>query len=171
MDYVNIRGSSVRSFVPQAMKCSNTGEPGSVLLSFFFFFFFIFSSRIRMLWILKFRPEQQKRQISQQHSKSVHLFTMISFYNFPFSFFPLFLLHFPNWSFKNCCLYTNLVLVLNLTQLFLYKTVIIYVWLNWESASLGVSVNVCVCFVNGFLTTSHLSVGEKKKKRQMSWVL
>lgn len=73
---------------------------------------------------------------------------------------------------ENCCLYTNTnpVLVLNLIQLFPYKTVIIYVYLDVIRClclSVTASVRSCVgggriMYLHGFLTTTHF--GQKCDK-------
>lgn len=71
---------------------------------------------------------------------------------------------------ENCCLYTNPVLVLNLIQLFPYKTVIIYVYLDVIRClclSVTASVRSCVgggriMYLHGFLTTTHF--GQKCDK-------
>lgn len=132
---------------------------------FILFFFFIFLSlSLSNAW---------NSQMSTGTKTTVNItfkictsFAVISFYNF----FSISSFHFVSllfWiKFENCCLYTNSVLVFNLIQLFLDKTVIIYV--HWDvieaSMQANISINVSVhefvvggwiIHLYGFLTTTH----------------
>lgn len=143
--------------------------------NFFFFFFFPYS---QMLRIPKCRPEQKQQNITFKICASftviffsISLTLSLSLTSFFFFFYIFVFISFLfRLELENCCLYTNPVLVLNLIQLFLYKTVIIYVCAD-ENRCLCVIVYVygvggrSDVYLYGVFDYNTISA---KKKRQMN---
>lgn len=141
-------------------------------------FFLIFFSLSQILQIPKCRPEPKRRNI---HIYDLYIcasctqwFHFISYLLF-FSLFPHLFVSFRFVSLvfcvqlENCCLYTNPVLVLNLIQLFLYKSVIIYVYSDvirclcvsvcaWAAVGLCNSMDFWLQLISGKSATNELSI-------------